>query len=291
MRLTVLAPLLVSCAVATAPDRDDRSATHDSDTPEAPPSAADSAGPDDSDARDTGIARDSDRPAPLGGTLTTIAGAPLGPTEVLVRYCRPTGCLVTDQAIGTWGLEDLPLGIGSVEAVDVTGGPRFATFAVPYVLRPGGRTTLAVRVPELSPPLALPATPSTLELTAGVRMLAVRKGSLVSRDGSGTQAEEVGAAVIAPGDLPVIEGVDGEVLGAFLLHPFDHAVQAGARLEVANAWTLKPREAQLWVSIYDEARWQLVGDLAYGAGIWLKTDSPLPRTGTLLVVRPPPPAP
>lgn len=255
----------------------------DSDDDDTAPSDTDSAAPVDTD---TDL--DSDTPSPLGGTVVSASGAPLGPDVVTMRYCRPAGCLVTDQATGTWGLTDLPPGIGSIEAVDVGGGPRLATFSVPYTLGPGGRTDLVVRVPEITEVASLTSTPTTL-VTGPARFQVARLGAFTAAGGLGTVATEVGAVAIAPADLPVIEAIEGEVLGAILLHPFDHLVGGGARVEVLNQWGLQPREGELWVSIYDEARWVRVDDLAYSSGSWLKTDTTLPRTGTLLVVRPPAP--
>lgn len=293
MRLLVSA-ILAACAPAPGDDPPDTDAPVDTDVPETDDTDDTEVEPEtdvvdtESDPEvDTGPASDTDPPSTLSGTVTSTAGAKIGPTVAQVRYCRPAGCLISDQGTdGTWSFPPLPPGIGSIEIVDRDGGAAWATWSVPFRLGSSKDVSFDLTAWLAATPVTLGGTRTDVSPHPDL-VVTVRSGDFRSNDGQDAPAGTLVATSVPPADLPVLQGLPGEVVAAWLLGPFDHLhTGAGAAMKVRVPGQ-DLAGATVWVSAYDQGRWLEVGALAAvpGEDGWWRPSGGIPRLGTLVVVR------
>lgn len=267
---------LAALGCSTAPPTDDD--TDDTDVGDTDTGA-------ETDVVDTDCSDDVPTGTGIHGTVKTTSGAPLGPDDVRVQFCRGVTCLFpVCHWEGAFAFGELTPGAGSFAIAPIDGG-RFETF-VPITLVDGVVRELDVAVPDLTAGVAIPAERAEIEPTDGL-YLTVGAGDLPGQPPLQPAPTEIAALAVDMGGegVPPLEGFTGTAVGLFWLDPFDSAAADDLTLPVRfddPGWAAGAR--RLWVADYFTAQWVDLGPLTADEGGKLApSEGGLPRLSTLLV--------
>ncbi len=223
-----------------------------------------------------------DRSARLEGVVLDGAGTPLSGSEL--RLCRGPACRngETDEA-GSFLFEEVHVDWHAFEIKPPTGMDQLATAFAPLVFATDEIRTLAVVLPTLDAASPLPASPTELEVGAGL-FLTLDETTLEPPLFVEAATEVSGIQVEGADQLPV--DLEGTVLGMWYLEPFDHEAPDGVPVRVANQWDLAEGvSAQVWVGSYGTSVWLEAGSLEV-SGASLEGDAFLPLCSTVVLLAP-----